>query len=316
VKAFVQTIRSYKADAVVDFWNFAGCIAARITATPLITVISSFQHPESPGFIWWKDPPAKIPTAVPWLNGILGQYGLPAIKNAGDLFIGDRTLVLGIPELDPLPETAKATYIGAVLWENPEARLPDWFAALRRDKPVVWIYPGKLRYWGKLRTWGDSEIVLQSSIQALAKEDVQVVVGIGHQDIPRSMLPLPASFVLEPFLPGLTMAGRSDLMIHHGGYGSCQTGLYAGVPQVIIPTFSERESNARRVLQQGAGEIVLPTSSASGKEKKVDSEELAAKVRKVLSTPSYKGNALRISAKLKEYGGPSKAAQLIEEVIK
>ena len=104
-------------------------------------------------------------------------------------------------------------------------------------------------------------------------------------------------------------------MIHHGGYGSCQTGLYAGIPQVIIPTLSERESNARRVLQQGAGEIVLPTSDARGLNKKVDATELAAKVRQVLSAPSYKENAMRISAKLKEYGGAPKAAQCIEECL-
>jgi UDP:flavonoid glycosyltransferase YjiC (YdhE family) len=111
------------------------------------------------------------------------------------------------------------------------------------------------------------------------------------------------------------MAQRSNLMIHHGGYGSCQTGLYMGIPQVIIPTMSERESNARRVLQQGAGEIVLPTSDPLGTNKAVDASEFAAKVRKVLSTPSYKENALRVSASLREYGGAPRAAQLIEEYL-
>jgi UDP:flavonoid glycosyltransferase YjiC (YdhE family) len=84
---------------------------------------------------------------------------------------------------------------------------------------------------------------------------------------------------------------------------------------VIIPTMSERESNARRVLQQGAGEIVLPTSDPSGINKKVDVSELAAKVRKVLSTPSYRENALWISARLKQYGGAPNAAQLIEAYL-
>lgn len=316
VAAIAATIGSFRADAVVDFFNPYACIAARLVKKPLITVIQSHQHPQSPGFIWWKDPPPDLRSTVPFFNGILAQHGLPAIKSTGDLFLANLTLVVGMPELDPLPDTAKVTYIGAVLWQNPETSLPEWLTTLRRDRPVIWIYPGRLRYAGKIRTWGDSEVVLQASIEALAKENVQVVVSSGHQDIPRALLPLPANFRLEPFVPGLAMAELSDLMIHHGGYGSCQTGLYAGTPEVIIPTFSERESNARRVLEQGAGEIVLPTSDASGKNKKVDSAELAAKVRKVLSTPSYKENAMRISAKLKEYGGAPKAAQLIEDVVK
>jgi UDP:flavonoid glycosyltransferase YjiC (YdhE family) len=253
---------------------------------------------------------------VPVFNDILTQYGMPAIKHMGDLFVGHLTLVVGLPELDPLPDAAQVTYIGPVLWQNPKTRPPEWMAALGTDKPVVWIYTGRLRYGGKARTAFDSEIVLQASIEALAGENVQVILSTGHQDLPRSFRPLPSNFRFEPFVPGLAMAVKSDVMIHHGGYGSCQTGLYAGTPEVIIPTFSERESNARRVAAQGAGEVVLPTSDASGKKKKVDSAELAAKVQKVLTTPSYKENARRISARLKEYGGAPEAARLIEECLK
>jgi UDP:flavonoid glycosyltransferase YjiC (YdhE family) len=313
VDALAQLIEFSRADAVVDFWNPWACIAARLAKRPLVTVIQSHLHPQSPGFIWWKDRPTNLLSAAPHFNGILAHYNLPPIKNAGDLFVGNLTLVVGLPELDPLPDTAKVTYLGAVLWQNREASLPKWLATLRSDKPVVWIYTGRLRYAGKMGTWIDSEVVLQTSIAALAKEDVQVVLTTGHQDLPRSFLPLPSNFRFEPFLPGFALAEKSDVMVHHGGYGSCQTGLYVGTPEVIIPTASERESNARRVAAQGAGEIVLPTL---GIKKKADSAELAAKVHKVLSTPSYKENALRLSARLREYGGAPEAAQLIEEAVK
>lgn len=316
VGSLAAMIESSQADAVVDFFNPYACIAARLLEKPLITVIQSHQHPQSPGFIWWKDSPPDLRSTAPFFNDILAQYGLPAIKSTGDLFVGNLTLVVGMPELDPLPDTAQVTYIGPVLWQNPKSCIPEWLATVKRDRPVVWIYPGRLRYAGKLRTWGDSEIVLQASIEALAQENVQVVLTTGHQDLPRSFLPLPPNFRFEPFVPGLAMAEQSDLMIHHGGYGSCQTGLYAGTPEVIIPTMSERESNARRVVAQGAGEIVMPSSDPSGKRKKVDSADLAAKVHKVLSTPSYKENAKRINARLKEYGGSPMAARLIEEAIK
>jgi UDP:flavonoid glycosyltransferase YjiC (YdhE family) len=316
IGAFTTMINSYQADAVVDFFNPWACIAARILNKPVITVIQSQGHPQSPGLIWWKDHPAVPPVSAPIFNNILSQHGLPAIKDLfGDLMLGDLTLVVGIPELDPIADTAGVTYLGAVLWQNQRAHLSETISSLKRDKPVVWIYTGKLRYGGSRPTPIDSEVVLRASIEALASEKVQVVLTTGHQDLPKSYSPLPPNFLFEPFVPGLDMARRSDLMIHHGGYGSCQTGLYMGIPQVIIPTMSERESNARRVLQQNAGEIVLPTSDASGINKKVDASELVAKVRKVLSTPSYKENALRVSARLKEYGGAPKAAQLIEEYL-
>ncbi len=101
-------------------------------------------------------------------------------------------------------------------------------------------------------------------------------------------------------------------MIHHGGYGSCQTGLFTGTPALVIPTFSERESNARRVAALGAGDFVLPTAEAVGKNKKVDAAEVREKVNRILSDTSFRENAKRISQKLRTYAGAPYAASLIE----
>jgi UDP:flavonoid glycosyltransferase YjiC (YdhE family) len=109
------------------------------------------------------------------------------------------------------------------------------------------------------------------------------------------------------------MAERSDLLIHHGGYGSCQTGLFTGTPSLAIPTFSERESNARRIAAVGAGDFVLPSADVSGKKKHVCDSEVREKVNRILSDPSFKKNSMRMSEKIRSYGGASYAASLIED---
>ncbi len=111
------------------------------------------------------------------------------------------------------------------------------------------------------------------------------------------------------------MAERSDLLIHHGGYGSCQTGLYAGKPALIIPTYSERESNARRIADQGAGDYVIPKSDVTGRKKQVSAEEVRTKVFNILSDASFAENAERISKRMKTYGGAAEAARLIESFV-
>ncbi len=156
----------------------------------------------------------------------------------------------------------------------------------------------------------DSIVVLQACVAALAGENVQVVLTTGYHPLPKEALPLPANFRHEPYLPGLAMAERSDLLIHRGGYGSCQTGLVTGTPAVIIPTYAERESNARRIAALGAGAFV-PAQNVSGK-KHVRVEELRATVRRVLTDPSFTDNAGRMSEKMQAYGGASQAAHLIE----
>jgi UDP:flavonoid glycosyltransferase YjiC (YdhE family) len=313
VEALLTVMTDWNADVIVDFWNPHACIAARATRKPLITVIQADVHPESAGFIWWKQPPPHVPTAVPVFNEILASYNLPPIRKTGELLTGDLTLVLGTPELDPLPRTARVTYVGPLSWQKADGQMPDSLNSLSKDKPVIWLYPGNPRYM-PYESGYDSAIVARACVAALSHEDVQVVLSTGNMPLADGVLPLPANFIHEPYVPALAMAKRCHLMIHHGGYGSCQTGLYTGTPQLIIPTMTERESNARRVAAVGAGDFIVPTSlDARGRKKRVPIEELRAKVKKVLGDPSYKANAMRISEKLQSYGGPAEAARLIEE---
>jgi UDP:flavonoid glycosyltransferase YjiC (YdhE family) len=109
------------------------------------------------------------------------------------------------------------------------------------------------------------------------------------------------------------LAGRCDLMIHHGGYGSCQTGLFTGTPAVIVPTFSERESNARRIASLGAGVFVLPEITANGG-KKIAIEKFKERVIHVLETPTFREHAKKYSEVIRSYGGVDKALRLIEKV--
>jgi UDP:flavonoid glycosyltransferase YjiC (YdhE family) len=308
-EALKELIEACGVDVIVDFWNPFAVIAARVLQKPLITVIQADAHPASQGFIWWKTPPAAIPTPVPVVNKVLADYNLPPIGTLSELSVGDLTLVVGMPETDPLPDSADVTYIGPIIWQKQEAKLPDWIDHLSKDRPLIWVYPGNPRYASSGKTL-DSIVVLQSCIAALAEEEVNVVLTTGYHPLPKQALPLPSNFYHEAYISGLAMAERSDLLIHHGGYGSCQTGLYMGKPAVIIPTFSERESNARRVAATGAGVFVPVENCAQGKCVRV--EELRATIKHVLFDPSFENNARRISQKMQRYGGPSQAARLIE----
>jgi UDP:flavonoid glycosyltransferase YjiC (YdhE family) len=315
VNAWMELIREYNPDAVVDFANIGACIAARAIQKPLITVIQADFHPQSRGFMWWKEPPPDLPTPVPSLNTVLAELQLKPIRKAAELFVGEITLVVGMPETDPLPDTANVTYIGPVLWQRPGERLPDWFADLSMTKPVIWLYPGNPQYIRGHGTAFDSRVVTHACIKALHDEPIQVVLSTGHHPLPKDVHPLPSNFRHVSFVPGLAMAERSDLMIHHGGYGSCQTGLFTGTPALVIPTYSERESNARRVAAVGAGDFVLPTADVSGRKKHVDAAEVRDKVNRILLDSSFKENAKRISEKLRTYGGAPYAAGLIEDSV-
>ncbi len=313
VEALIQLFNTNNPDVIVDFWNPFACIAARVCNIPLITILQADMHPQSEGFIWWKDTEQiKYISPILATNAVLTDYQLPTIHKIGQLFLGDKTLVMGTPEMDPLPETAKATYIGPILWQKDDGKLPDWVNRLNNDRPVVWLYPGNIEYLKGSKTVFDSTTILQACVEALGNEELEVVLTTAFHALPEEFLPLPQNFHHTPYLPGLAMAEKSDMLIHHGGYGSCQTGLYTGKPALILPTFSERESNARRIAAVGAGIYILPNVDEIGRNKEIFAEEIRNAVLNILSDSSYAENAKRIGKQMKGYGGVSESIRQIE----
>jgi len=94
----------------------------------------------------------------------------------------------------------------------------------------------------------------------------------------------------------------TNLMVHHGDHSSVKQSLAADTPAVIIPTMTERESNARRLVALGAGEIVMPVDTTDG-EKQIDLATFAAAVQRVLADPTYRDSARRVAKSMRTYGG-------------
>lgn len=312
--AMMQMMTEYGADVVVDSWNISACLAAKALGKPLVSIIQGDLHPANRGFVWWKEPPSDIPSPLTGLNKVLSEHGLPLVQKSEELHIGDLTLVAGTPETDPIENGADAVYVGPILWQQPDPALPGWIDALGKDRSLIWAYTANPTY-GPVAPWADSMVLLRGCLEALPDLEADVVLTSGHQQLPEDVLAsLPANFHYEPYLPGLLMAEKSDLLIHHGGHGSSMTGLLTGTPAVIIPTYSERESNARRVAVLGAGVVVTPTEGASG-EKELSVEELRTKVRQVLSEPTFTTNARQVAERTRKYGGASEAARLIHDFV-
>jgi UDP:flavonoid glycosyltransferase YjiC (YdhE family) len=306
-------MQEYKPDVVVDSFGPFGCLAARALNLPLASVLQGNFHPESRGFFWWENErPANLPTCAPMFNTVAAEYGLAPVGRCVDLLAGDLTLIVGTPETDPVSPTAPVTYIGPIVWQRGHAELPQWVADLNSDKPVVWLYAGNPRYAGPgVSTACDSIVVLRAAIAALADAPVHVVFTTGFQEVPSELGTLPPNFHHADYLPGRAMAERCQLMVHHGGHSSVMQSLAAGTPSVMIPTITERESNARRVVALGAGAIVLPLNQADG-EKHIDVAEFGATVHRVLAEPAYSVAARRVAESMRTFGGAEDAANRIE----
>jgi UDP:flavonoid glycosyltransferase YjiC (YdhE family) len=308
---YIKVLTEYNPDIVVDTWGFPACLAAKILRIPLVTITQADLHPDGKGFVWWRQPPPDLPNPVPVVNEVLKEYQLPPLEEKmEELLMGDQVLIVGTPDTDPLPESSSVTYIGPLQGDTRAASLPDWIQELPTNQPLVWVYSGNPRYKDRPSKI-DSIIVIRAGVAALGNEEVQLVLSTGYQPLPEEFKPLPPNIHYTAYVPGFAMAQKSDLVVHHGGHGSTLTGLSAGTPAVIIPTYSERESNARRLASLGAGEFVLPQTDERG-EKFIELDEFRGKVWRVLGDPRYKHNAQRAAKNAQQYGGANQAADLIE----
>jgi UDP:flavonoid glycosyltransferase YjiC (YdhE family) len=307
----VDVVRRYDPDIVVDSFSPFACLAARVCGRPLVTVLPGDYHPASKGFIWWEGiRPTGLPDPARVFSLVATDFGFKSVARIVDMFAADLVLVVGTPETDPLPPAANAIYIGPIVWQHGSDSLPQRVAELQRDRPLIWLYPGNPRYAASAR-FADSMVIIRAAIHAFADSRMHVVMTTGHQPIPTELRRVPRNFILAPYLPGVAMAEHSDLMIHHGGHGSVMAGLLAGTPQAMVPTYSERESNARRMAALGVGDFVLPTINESGK-KQLDVAEFKTKVERLLTEPRYQETARRLAEVMRSYGGAREAADRIE----
>ena len=308
--AYREAFQSFRPDVVIDSFAPYSCLAASIEGLPLVQVTQGNFLADSPGFIWWKGRrPSELPSSLAAINIVAAEQGLPLVRRAADILDGNCTFVVGSPETDPLNPGANAIHVGSLGPGNIDADLPEAINVLGRGRKLVWVYTGNPRYGGAaVATPFDSKIVLHTALEALGGTDIDVVLTTGYQAVPEGVA-FPQNIHFANFVSGPAMAQRCDLIIHHGGHGSVITGLSAGKPAVIIPTNSERESNARRLASIGAGEVVLPIDETAT-EKSVDTAAFADAVRRVLTDPSYTDAAQQIGSRMLRLGG---AGDIIEK---
>ena len=101
---------------------------------------------------------------------------------------------------------------------------------------------------------------------------------------------------------------RMAAVVHHGGSGSTGAGLRAGVPNIVVPYFSDQPFWGRRVATLGAGPEPIPRKDLSP-------ERLAAAITTALTDPSIRQNAAAMGEKIRAENGVQRAVEMITRYL-
>jgi MGT family glycosyltransferase len=230
-------------------------------------------------------------------------YGLSPIDVSVREFAGKLPLYLvpSTPEFDyerrDLPPSVH--YVGPCLWDKPKNELPPaWLERIRRDLPCVFVTEGALHT--------HEPVVLRTAAQALADQPIQVIMTTGERRDPSELGlgPIAPNVQVERWMAPSDLLPVADLVITTGNPDIVLAALSAGVPLIVVPTTWDQSSNARRVVDEGAGlRLAL---------RRCTPERLRAVVERVLGEPSFRQSAERLAADFARYGGPARAAELLE----
>jgi MGT family glycosyltransferase len=214
------------------------------------------------------------------------------------LYLQGTTPAFEYPHSDLPPQVH---FIGPFLPDQPADFTPPlwWEELLIAGRPVVHVTQGTIAT--------EAGALIAPTIQALAEEDVLVIVTTGGKPIETVGLDrLPANVRLERFIPHAALLPHVDVMVTNGGYGGTQVALANGVPLVAAGTTEEKPEVCARIAWAGAG-INLKTNTPTA-------AQVRAAVKTILSDPSYRHNAQRIKADFAQYDPAKEAVHLLERL--
>ncbi|GMR58252.1 hypothetical protein PMAYCL1PPCAC_28447, partial [Pristionchus mayeri] len=191
----------------------------------------------------------------------------------------------------PRPSIWKNIYVGGLGIEEPRPFDPKLAAIMKKGKKgVILMSLGTIAPFHALPEKAQKEVI--AVFERFA--DYHFILKISKEDDSTAKLIAHLSNVdLLEWLPQTDLLGhpRLRLFIMHGGLNGLMEAAHRAVPVVVIPFFADQFRNGRLAEKRGMGKSIL--------KKQLNSRTLGSAVNELLTNPSYKQSAERISQLLK-----------------
>ena len=194
--------------------------------------------------------------------------------------------------------SANLSFGGPIIPRPSGLALPEWWNDLD-DRPIVHVTQGTIDNH-------DLGRLIRPTIEALADDDVQVIVSMGGRPAD-DLGAVPANVRVASFLPYDILLPRTSVYVTNGGYGGVQHALSCGVPLVVAGSTEDKPEVAARVAWSGAG---IDLRSGSPK-----SSAVGAAVRDILTNSAYGARARAIADDMAQTKAAATVAAALEGAV-
>ena len=291
-----EKIEKIRPDVIVsDSVAFWGKLVAMKHRIPYISSTTTFAFNRYSAK-YMKESPwdiAKMLLALPRINkqiNRLREKGYP-VKGLLDIVQNDNetnTIVYTSRYFQPCSETFSDRYH----FIGPSIR-PVAEPFMKTAEKTVYISMG---------TVNQNREFYRNCINVLGKTDWQVIISMGTNT--ERFDRLPGNIQIYESVDQMAVLSIADAFITHCGMNSASEGLYFQVPLVLFPQTPEQGAVAKRAEELGAGVRL----------KSISEEDVLAALTQILTKPSFKENAVKISDSFHSCGGAAEAKAFLEEI--
>ena len=143
----------------------------------------------------------------------------------------------------------------------------------------------------------------RNCIHVLGQTDWQVIISMGTNT--EHFKDLPDNIQVYESVDQMAVLSIADAFITHCGMNSASEGLYYRVPLVLFPQTPEQGAVAKRAEELGAGVML----------RSISEEDILQALTQVLTVPSYRENAVKISDSFRSCGGAAEAKEFLESLV-
>lgn len=220
------------------------------------------------------------------------------------------TLSLNALELDwPHDPLASVHYVGPMLEPPPDTgsgsnhpALAEAYTARAAGRPLVYAA------FGAWYRGDDADFVRRAVAVAEKRPEWSVVVGLGGRLDAKDLGPAPDNAVLLDWAPQREVLAHADAAIHHGGVGTLNECVTAGVPMVAYPLpVLDGPGNAARAVFHG---LAVP-----GDRLHDDPATIADHLQTVLDDPAFAEVATRMGTTLDGYVEERRLERVVASLI-
>jgi hypothetical protein len=237
IGAWDRLLAAIRPDLVIA--EFAPALAmAAYGRMPVLTLGTGFSQPPShlPRFPSLTGRPTVTAEAplLDVVNHALARHGCPRRETLPGIFLADREFAAVFTELDPY-RPWRSSALGA-----PSVMMTDHVVDGEGDELFVYMNGREARpnaFW-----------------QGLARSGLKVRIHDPSLTAGDSEILSRAGLSVEPKpVPFARIAGRSRLLLSHGGLGFVSSALLAGLPQVVLPFDIEKRMIAASISELDLG---------------------------------------------------------------